>query len=99
MCAKRHAAGNELFPGASSPTAAAPKGVWQRSILAGIFPGDDGRAFAKYNVARWHPLCPGRLWGVNWPGEDTVFDRLTVVKGEYTDAAIERALRVCKRRP
>ena len=45
------------------------------------------------------PLCLGRLWGVNWPGEGTVFDRLTVVKGEYTDVVIERALRVCKRRP
>ena len=102
----------ELSPGAYSPTAAAPKGAWQRSILAGILPGDDGRAFAGYNAARaaaacdgdfverWRPpLCLGRLWGVNWPGEGTVFDRLTVVKGEYTDVVIERALRVCKRRP
>ena len=34
---------------------------------------------------------------MNWPGAEIIFDRLTIVRGDYVDAMIERALRVCDR--
>ena len=81
----------------------------EMSFLQRIFLGGDLHSFTRHNAAcvvaaldddiieYYAPLCLDWLWDVNWPGAEIIFDRLTIVRGDYVDAMIERALRVCDR--
>lgn len=81
----------------------------ETSFLQKIFLGGDGHVRTRHNAARvvaaldddiieyYAPLCLDWLKDANWPGADIIFDRLTVARGGYIDAEIERVLRVCER--
>ena len=81
----------------------------EMSFLQRIFLGGEEHVWTRHNAARvvvaldddiieyYAPLCLDWLWDPNWPGAEIIFDRLTVVRGSYIDAEIERALRVCER--